>query len=320
MIQVEHLTKRYGPTLAVSDVSFKVDKGEVVAFLGPNGAGKSTTMKVITCFLSADEGTVKVEGHDVFEESLEVRKLLGYLPENAPLYNDMGVMDYLSFIADIRKIRRAERKGRMDAMIETCGLSRVLKKDVGELSKGYRQRLGLAQALIHDPPFLILDEPTAGLDPNQIIEIRKLIKEIGERKTVILCTHILQEASATCNKVLIINKGRIVGEGTAEELVSRAKGDDLVHLKVRGPHEAVREKLEGFPGIKTVDLEETNGEDEYVPEGSERLLKAILTTEKNEKLPEELFRLAMDNGWTLAELRTEQASLEDVFRQLTADA
>ena len=210
MIEVKNLTKRYGLTVAVDNVSFDANAGEVLGFLGPNGAGKTTTMRILTCYLSADEGTAKVAGYDVFEESIEVRKRIGYLPESAPLYMDMGVIDYLKFIAQIRHIPKSQRQERIKAVIDTCGLEKVIQKDVGELSRGYRQRLGLAQSLIHDPPILILDEPTSGLDPSQIIEIRNLIKAIGKEKTIIFSTHILPEVSATCSRILIINDGQIV--------------------------------------------------------------------------------------------------------------
>ena len=208
MIEVRNLTKRYGSTVAVNNVSFDAEAGEVLGFLGPNGAGKTTTMRVLTCFLPADDGTASIDGYDIFENSIEVRQRIGYLPESAPLYGDMGVIDYLKFIAEIRNIPKSERNDRIKSVVEICGLGPMIQKDVGELSKGYRQRLGLAQSLVHDPPILILDEPTSGLDPSQIIEIRNLIKEIGKEKTIIFSTHILSEVSATCSRVLIISDGQ----------------------------------------------------------------------------------------------------------------
>ena len=234
MIEVINLTKRYGPTVAVDNVSFDAKAGEVLGFLGPNGAGKTTTMRILTGYLSADEGTAKVAGYDVFEESIEVRKRIGYLPESAPLYTDMGVIDYLKFIAQIRDIPKSQRSQRIKDVVDTCGLEKMIQKDVGELSKGYRQRLGLAQSLIHDPPILVLDEPTSGLDPSQIIEIRNLIREIGKEKMIIFSTHILPEASATCSRILIINDGQIVANGTPDELAGRgARGRGGSHLHQR---------------------------------------------------------------------------------------
>ena len=226
MIEVRELTKSYGTTVAVNKVSFDAHAGEVLGFLGPNGAGKTTTMRILTCYLSADAGSATVAGHDVFEESVEVRKQIGYLPESAPLYSDMGVIEYLNFMTQVRHIPKSQRKERTRAVIDICGLEGVIQKDIGELSKGYRQRVGLAQSLIHDPPILILDEPTSGLDPSQIIEIRNLIKNIGQEKLVLFSTHILPEVSATCSRILIINNGKIVANGTPEELSSQAEGEE----------------------------------------------------------------------------------------------
>ncbi|MEI6126579.1 MAG: ATP-binding cassette domain-containing protein, partial [Pseudomonadota bacterium] len=220
MIEVENLSKSYGTTKALQNISFRIEKGEVVGFLGPNGAGKSTTMRILTCYLAADSGTARIAGLDINKSPVEVKRRIGYLPENNPLYMDMGVRDYLSFIAKMRKIPSSSIKEKVARAVHTCGLESMASKDIGELSKGYRQRLGLAQALIHDPEVLILDEPTIGLDPHQIIEIRNLIKGIGREKTVILSSHILPEVSATCDRVLIISKGKIAGSGTPEELAA----------------------------------------------------------------------------------------------------
>ena len=207
MIEVRNLTKTYGPTIAVDNISFDAKEGEVVGFIGPNGAGKTTAMRVLTCYIGADSGTATVAGYDVFQQPLEVRRHIGYLPESAPLYTNMGVLESLNFIVQARGIPKGERKSRIRDMIDICGLEEVVQKDVNELSRGYRQRLGLAQTLIHDPEVLILDEPTSGLDPIQIIQIRKLIKEIGERKTIILSTHILPIVEDTCNRIMIISRG-----------------------------------------------------------------------------------------------------------------
>jgi ABC-2 type transport system ATP-binding protein len=310
MIEVKNLTKRYGPTVAVDNVSFNAKAGEVLGFLGPNGAGKTTTMRVLTCYLSADEGNATVDGYDVFEHSVEVRKRIGYLPESAPLYSDMGVIDYLKFIAQVRDIPKSQRQQRTKGVIDICGLESVIHKDVGELSRGYRQRLGLAQSLIHDPPILILDEPTSGLDPSQIIEIRNLIKEVGKEKMIIFSTHILPEVSATCSRILIINDGRIVANGSPESLTDRAKGGEVVDITIRGPAEEIETKLRDlnfvneFSRVNTVD----------------GLFSYRIASEKGKNAAEELFQFVAQNGWSLTELRQESVSLEDVFLELTGDS
>ncbi|HRE11395.1 MAG TPA: ATP-binding cassette domain-containing protein [Ignavibacteria bacterium] len=232
-MKVNNLTKYYGDYLAVDNISFEAKKGEILGFLGPNGAGKSTTMKIITTYLPPTTGTIEVDGFDVEEKSLEVRKKLGYLPELNPLYYDMNPVDYLDFVAKLDGIPAADIKKRREEMIRVCGLDSVRHKDIGTLSKGYKQRVGLAQAMINNPDVLILDEPTSGLDPNQIIEIRNLIKKLGKEKTVVLSTHILSEVTATCNRVIIINKGKIVADGTPEELQAKSKGQSVVTLEVK---------------------------------------------------------------------------------------
>ena len=308
MIRVSNLTKRYGNNVAVDGISFGIRKGEIVGFLGPNGAGKTTTMRILTSFLAPDEGTVVVAGFDVFKEPLEIRKRIGYLPENAPLYLDMGVLDYLNFIAEIRDIPAGERWMRIKKIADLCGLNNVLKRDIYELSKGYRQRLCLAQALIHNPDILILDEPTAGLDPNQIIEIRELIKEIGKEKTVILSSHILSEVSATCGRVLIINEGKIVASGTPEELSNTATRKEKIYINLKGQKESIETKLQSMSGIASFRIIEENGGE---------LLKYVIESDGDTNLSEALFHMAVDNKWVLTELRKERASLEDAFLQLT---
>ena len=226
-IVVDRLTKTYGDFLALDDISFEVQPGEIVGFLGPNGAGKSTTMKILTCFMAATEGTARVAGFDVHRDSAEVRKRVGYLPENVPLYDEMLVYDYLKFISEVRGVAQSEREARIDEVVERTGLEAVIHREISELSKGYRQRVGLAQAIIHHPDVLILDEPTTGLDPNQIIEIRDVIKEIGEEKTVIFSTHILQEIAAVCDRIVIINRGKLVADGTLEHLQQKVNADGL---------------------------------------------------------------------------------------------
>ena len=257
MIEVEHLTKCFGSTVAVSDVSFSVPRGQVLGFLGPNGAGKTTTMRVLTGYFPADEGGVRIDGSLVSQDSIDIRRMIGYLPENAPVYTDMNVVDYLIFIARMRGMH--DVKPRLEVMIETCGLEQVLKKDIGELSKGYRQRVGLAQAMIHDPEILILDEPTSGLDPAQIIEIRNLIKEIGKEKTVILSSHILPEVSATCARILIIDNGKIVADGTALELSRQAKGEAKIIAAFKnappGEVEAAVSAIEGVSHCRQIGCE-----------------------------------------------------------------
>lgn len=310
MIEVKNLTKRYGPTVAVDNVSFNAKAGEVLGFLGPNGAGKTTTMRVLTCYLSADEGNATVDGYDVFDQSVEVRKRIGYLPESAPLYLDMGVIDYLKFIAQVRDIPKSQRQQRTKEVIDICGLESVIQKDVGELSKGFRQRLGLAQSLIHNPPILIMDEPTSGLDPNQIIEIRNLIKEIGKEKMIIFSTHILPEVSATCSRILIINNGKIVANGSPESLAERAKGGEVVDITIRGPAEEIESKLQGLNFVNEFDCVNT----------VDGLLSYRIASEKGTNAAEELFQLVVQNGWSLTELRQESVSLEDVFRELTGES
>ena len=309
MIEVRNLTKRYGPTVAVDNVSFDAKAGEVLGFLGPNGAGKTTTMRILTCYLSADEGTVKVAGYDVFEESFEVRKRIGYLPESAPLYTDMGVIDYLKFIAEIRDIPKSQRSQRIKDVVDICGLEKMIQKDIGELSKGYRQRLGLAQSLIHDPPILVLDEPTSGLDPNQIIEIRNLIREIGKEKMIIFSTHILSEVSATCGRILIINDGQIVANGTPDELAGRAQGEEVVHISIRGPREEIEAKLEELSIVS--DFKRVESDD--------GVCGYQIVSQKRKNTAEELFHFVVQNHWSLTELRQEAISLEDVFLQLTGN-
>jgi ABC-2 type transport system ATP-binding protein len=316
MIQVENLTKDYGPTRAVDKVSFTVRKGEVLGFLGPNGAGKSTTMKILTCFLSPTAGKATVAGFDVFDQSLEVRRRIGYLPEDTPIYRDMTVLEYLHFAAELRGMDPATSPARIKEIGGRCGLGDVAGKLVGELSKGYRQRLGLAQAMLHDPDILILDEPTSGLDPNQIVEIRSLIKEIGKERTVILSTHILPEVQATCSRIVIISGGKLVADGTPDSLRSHEKRSRYrvaVHANgaaFRNPEtsqEAVRLGLAKLAGVGA--CETVMGEDGAFTFG-------IAATGSDDLRPL-LFKAAVDNKWTLLELVRESVSLEDVFRNLT---
>ncbi len=309
MIEVNGLVKRYGAERAVDNISFQVQTGEVLGFLGPNGAGKTTTMKVITCYLPPSEGSVKVDGLDVQTDSLDVRHKIGYLPENTPLYQEMTTYDYLTFVAAMRGVDPVHQSSRIAEMADVCGLESVLGKRIEALSKGFRQRVGLAQAMIHNPPILLLDEPTTGLDPNQIVEIRELIRNIGKEKTVILSTHILPEVQMSCDRVLIIHKGKLVADGTPQDLQSSFSSGQRVRFGVQVDPDAVRSVLSGWNGIQITDAERAgDGETLFT-----------LTTERKDDLRPELFRLAVDEGWTMTELSREQANLEDVFRHLTTD-
>jgi len=308
MIEVRNISKRFGETRAVQDISFSVAKGEVVGFLGPNGAGKSTTMRILTCYLPADSGSASIAGFDIDSQPVEVRRRLGYLPENNPLYLDMGAREYLAFIARMREIPSAALKASLDRVISRCGLESMIAKDVGELSKGFRQRLGLAQALIHDPDVLILDEPTIGLDPHQIIEIRNLNKAIGKDTTVILSSHILPEVSATCDRVLNINQGRIVGSGTPEELASVSHGGQAIVVSIRGPHEQVLQGLQGLEQVGSVKLLGADGD----------INRFEVLTKAGVDLSEAIFFLVARSGWSLTELYRQAINLEDVFLDLTA--
>ncbi|MCC6749576.1 MAG: ATP-binding cassette domain-containing protein [Deltaproteobacteria bacterium] len=311
MIEVQNLAKDYGSYHAVRGISFDVHGGEVVGFLGPNGAGKSTTMKMLTCYLAPTAGIARVGGVDVGADPLAVRQQLGYLPEDTPIYPEMTTLEFLEFVAAMRRIPTDRRRKRIRDVAEVCGLFSVMGKLVGELSKGYRQRAGLAQALVHDPAILILDEPTSGLDPNQIVEIRQLIREIGREKTVILSTHILPEVQATCSRVIIIHEGRLVADGTPGEL-SAQEGEHAYRLLVEAvglSREQVTEKLQAIQGVKSVS--EVDGDD--------GALGLMVAGESSRDLRRDLFACARDNGWILLELKRQTLSLEDVFRKLTRE-
>ena len=307
MIEVRNLTKYYGPELAVNDISFEIEKGQVVGFLGPNGAGKSTTVRILTCYLAPTAGTAVINGYDIFENALEIRRQIGYLPESAPLYADMTVYDFLKFCVDIRK-DGARKSGRVREVVDICGLGDVLSKDIAELSKGFRQRVGLAQAMIHDPKILILDEPTVGLDPNQIVEIRKLIRDLGREKTVILCSHILPEVEATCNRVLIINRGEIVADGTSEKLRASFEGKGHIVMQIRACPQEKIENLSTVAGIS--EITEITGSEPGVTQ-------ITLETAKEADPRESLFRYCVEKEIVLLEMTRAKTSLESVFRQLT---
>ncbi len=327
MIEVQELTKSFGSNIAVNNISFDVIKGEILGFLGPNGAGKTTTMRILTCYIPPNSGTAKVAGYDILNDSIEVRKRVGYLPESAPLYQEMGVIDYLKFIATIRNIPKKKIRSRIKDMLQICGLENESHKTIGQLSKGFKQRVGLAQTLIHDPEILILDEPTSGLDPIQIIEIRDLIKSIGKEKTVILSSHILPEVQATCARIIIINKGKLVGSGTPDELADEAKGQETVHLRIRGPISDIKEKIGKIKHVIEVQApEEEKGEEESEGESEEvkvknlkkkNLHQIVVKVKKGEDIKEDLFFCVVENKWSLTELVSESITLEDVFKQLT---
>ncbi len=309
MIRVSGLRKTFGAVVAVDGISFAVREGEVVGFLGPNGAGKSTTMRMLTSYLDPDAGAIEIAGIDVLERPLEARKRLGYLPESAPLYEELGVVESLRYTAKVRGLPAAQRRARIAEMIGVCGLEEVVKKDVSQLSRGYRQRLGLAQTLLHDPDFLLLDEPTSGLDPNQIKEMRGLIRRIGETKTIILSTHILSEVQATCTRALIINQGRIVADDQPDKLVAASSAADGARyvLLLRGAvPEAACAVLARLPGVSGV-AGTAQGDG----------LTRLEVRGAGADLGEKLFQAAVREKWLLRELRLERASLEDVFGRLT---
>ncbi len=309
MVHVDHLRKHYGDFVAVDDISFEIKKGEIVGLLGPNGAGKTTTMRVLTCFMPATSGVVTINGADAFEDPLAVKRLIGYLPESAPLYGDMKVEEYLDYVAEIRDIPKKNRRKRVREVAEQTGLLPRLRQDINHLSKGYKQRVGLAQALIHDPEVLILDEPTTGLDPNQIVEIRSLIKNIGKTKTVILSTHILSEAEATCDRVLIINKGKIVASGTSQELRAQHKEVTLVRIKIEGSGKGLPAKLEGIEGVDRVMKLDRGVEKGF------SLFEVETSSEKD--LRKEITQAVVSGGFDLVEVQREGKTLEDVFAHLT---
>lgn len=300
-VKVQGLTKIYDEQRAVNNVTFEARKGEVLGFLGPNGAGKTTTMKVITCFIPQNEGTVTVSGFDTATQSKEVRERIGYLPEHNPLYKDMYVREYLGFVAGLHKIK--DKKKRIDEMIERTGLGDEQSKLIGALSKGYRQRVGLAQAMLHDPEVLILDEPTSGLDPNQLVDIRALITEIGKQKTVIFSTHIMQEVQAICDRVLIINKGKLVANDTIDQLQLRVKGGSLVTVQFL--EKLTGKQLNAIPGVKSVNHTVNN--------------EWQLSSSAGKDIRPAIFQHAVKEGWTLIEMRKEVFSIESVFQQLTKE-
>jgi ABC-2 type transport system ATP-binding protein len=308
MIEVQHLTKRYGERTAIEDVSFHVEKGEILAFLGPNGAGKTTTMRILTGFMPATSGTAKVSGFDVFDEPMEVRRRIGYLPENPPLYNEMTVREFLMFVAEIKGVMKAKRAASFSSVLERCGLTEVPGRLIGNLSRGFRQRVGLAQALIHDPEVLILDEPTVGLDPKQIIEMRGLIKELAGERTVILSTHILPEATAVCQRVIIIHEGRIRAVDTPDRLSSQLRQSEKIRLTLRQPSPDVINVLKALPDVLNVFQEPSSNGQVYIVEA-----------ELGKDIREAVSQCAVSHGWGLLEMKSVSMTLEDVFLKLTQE-
>jgi ABC-2 type transport system ATP-binding protein len=308
VIQVENLTKDYGGVRAVDSISFEVKKGEILGFLGPNGAGKTTTMRVLTCFLPATSGTAKVAGFDVFEQSMDVRKRIGYLPENPPLYPEMTVQSYLDFVARIKNVPADKRRQAVGRALEMCRVEDHRNMLIRKLSRGYRQRVGLAQALVHNPEVIVLDEPTVGLDPKQIIEVRHLIKNLAGEHTIILSTHILPEVSMTCDRVVIINEGRLVAEDTPENLTTQLKGGEIVHLEVKAEADGLKQALGDIDGVRHIETQLIDNVGR---------LSVRVESEPGRDLRSVLAAKVVQSGYELYELRAVSLSLEDIFLKLT---
>jgi len=308
MIEVENLTKNYGSNKVLHDVSFNVQKGEILGFLGANGAGKSTTMKIITCFMTPTSGNVRVLGLDVQKDSMKIREKLGYLPENCPLYLDMTVNEYLRFVAEAKKISPKEIKNKVSKAMSSTGIEHVSNKMISNLSKGYRQRVGLAQAIVNDPEVLVLDEPTVGLDPKQIIEIRELIKNMAGERTVILSTHILPEVSVTCQRVVIINKGKVVAEDKPENLIKNLRKSLQIHLKIDGNETEIKNTLKNLNGVINVEYS-----------GNSDIKDFVVEVSKERDIRKEISSLIIKNNWGLYEMYQKNVSLEDIFLQLVTE-
>ena len=310
MIHVESLTKYYHDLCAVDKINFDIQKGEILGLLGPNGAGKTTILRMLTGFLRPTSGCIRVKGYTIDQDSLEIKKLLGYLPESAPLYHDMLAYDYLDYVANIREIAREQKLSRIRHLADLCGLNDVMHRPIGELSKGFKQRVGLAHAMMSDPEILVLDEPTSGLDPNQIVEIREIIKQIGKEKTIIISTHILNEAEATCDRVVIINSGRIVADGSMETLKQSKSGEYLINISLQNTGFKSVEKelgsIDGIVGIVPVD-------------DDEGILKVRLTCQSSADLRGNIYRKIKQTDWILVEFCQETKSLENIFRELTEE-
>jgi len=310
MIKVENLTKYYGEICAVNDISFQINKGEILGLLGPNGAGKTTFMRILTCYLDPSAGTIQVKDYSIRDHPFEIKKMMGYLPENAPLYPDMLVYDYLQYVADIRQLDRKTKLERIDQLAATCSIKEVMHQPIGELSKGYKQRVGLAQAMMGDPEILVLDEPTSGLDPNQIIEIREIIKKIGKEKTIILSTHILSEAEATCDRAVIINKGKIVADSSIEDLKQSLGKESIIALAFRNADfAAVRGVLARIDGVTAVEKTESG----------DGVLAVNVTCRTGEDIRGRVYAAIKQQDWLLLEFYQQFRSLENIFRELTKE-
>jgi len=310
MIRIENLTKYYGDVCAVNGINLEIKKGEIMGLLGPNGAGKTTTMRILTCYLRPTSGNIYVKDFNVLEHPVEIKRMMGYLPESAPLYPDMIVYDYLRFVADVRGIDKARQETRIKELADMCGINEVMHKSIGELSKGYKQRVGLAHAMMNDPEILVLDEPTSGLDPNQIIEIREIIKTIGREKTVILSTHILSEVEATCDRVVIINRGSIVADGPKEELKSQRGKDYTIRISLRGDSfDVVSQRLRLIRGVKNIELVRKD----------DGVMDMSLYCSGERDIRPEVYSTIRDNNWILLEFHREMRTLETIFRELTVE-
>jgi ABC-2 type transport system ATP-binding protein len=308
MIEVEQLTKYYGFLPAISDLSFSIGQGEVVGFLGPNGAGKTTTLKILTCFLPPTSGKARINGMDVYRDSLKVRGQVGYLPESVPLYTEMTVERFLSFAAQAKGMGTREIKSSIDKTLDDCGLQKVRGRIIGHLSKGFKQRVGLAQALLNNPPVLILDEPTIGLDPAQVVEIRELIKSLGQERTIILSSHILPEVSQICQRVIIINRGRIVAVDTVSNLTAQVQTSRKIHLTIQGPEEEIIKVLMSQPGVLKAEEKPDDGAGRFLVEMN-----------KDQDIRADLARSIVEKGWGLLEMRSQELSLEEVFVQIVTE-
>ncbi|MFH0734384.1 MAG: ATP-binding cassette domain-containing protein [bacterium] len=306
-IIVNNITKKYGVQNAVDNISFEVKQGEILGFLGPNGAGKTTTMKMITCFLAPTSGDITIGDFSVLNDHLKIKQKLGYLPENNPLYPDMPVLEYLQYVAELQEVPREKIKERIAKMVHVCGLNSEKHKKIGELSKGFRQRVGLAQAMIHDPEILILDEPTTGLDPNQIVEIRKLIRDLGKEKTVILSTHILPEVEATCDRILIINNGKIVADGTPESLRKKSQGQEVIKIQIKEA-DNIDDVITSLQKIDSVSIVDPVSMEDFT---------FMITSKEGESSCKNIFTLCVKKNWFLTQLIPVETSLEDIFRNLT---
>ncbi len=309
MIEVKNLSKYYGDIAAIKDINFSISKGEIIGFLGPNGAGKTTTMKILTCFMRPSKGEVKIGGLDIYDKPLEIKKMIGYLPESNPLYYDMTVKNYLRYIGKLKELDTSTLEKNISNVVKKCGLETVTDRKIANLSKGYKQRVGIAQAIINNPPILILDEPTSGLDPNQIIEIRELIKELGKEKTVILSTHILHEVESTCNRIIIVNKGQMVADGTKEELSKQNKNKWEFYITIKTDNfDKFKEKLKSSE--KILNINETKQLDDNI-------FSLNIETIADNSSREDIFKICSENNFIIYEMKKIEYSLEDIFKQLT---